>query len=594
MDQLIRHDSTLCFEITRHGASLGRHVVSARSITLGSGPAAMIRLPEDAAAPLHAVVNVNEDGSVWLLDLGAGRVRLGGQAVANAPLRSGDTFEIGDVTICFIVDTAEDMVEERTDPAIEVTDDTVTEDPLAFLMRSGAGATDLGDDPRAEPVVEIAAVWGDVVMDVKHFRRDNNIITIGGAVGHRWRVLGAPIAWVSPAFSKLAWMAAPAISEVRREWRDDFYAPELDRHSLIEISGGQLVLRFRPEWEGFIDLGEERTALSASIAQGRTERDGDFHLITLPSNSSLVIDIDNVLFVVREVRAGRRVVAPIGEQIDYPFMGIMAFMGFAFLMMSTLMLTAGPLPTSEIVEIPDRFAEVFVQQVQEQPPAANNEPAGTNEDEGEKAKGEEGISGRKDAKMDRASGDKVEMDQERDREIASSAGVLGALSDNGDLDNIFNSSALSGAVTGGIGGLLGAKGDQMGTNGLSSRGGGIGGGGRRAGLGGLGTNGRGSGDGTYGEVDGGRKPDGQIFSPSPPIILGSLDKSLIERVIKQHMAQFRYCYQRELNKSPDLGGKIVAKFVIAGDGSVSRATVKSSTMGSPAVESCVTRRFMQL
>lgn len=79
-----------------------------------------------------------------------------------------------------------------------------------------------------------------------------------------------------------------------------------------------------------------------------------------------------------------------------------------------------------------------------------------------------------------------------------------------------------------------------------------------------------------------------------PIILGALDKSLIDAVIKRHMNQLRYCYQRELTNDPDLGGKIVVKFVVAKDGSVASAAIKSSTMGIAAVEACVTSRFMRM
>ena len=78
-----------------------------------------------------------------------------------------------------------------------------------------------------------------------------------------------------------------------------------------------------------------------------------------------------------------------------------------------------------------------------------------------------------------------------------------------------------------------------------------------------------------------------------PIILGALDKSLIDAVIKRHMNQIRYCYQRELNKNPNLGGKITVKFVIAKDGGVSSAQTKTSTMKNPAVESCINSRFMR-
>jgi TonB family protein len=91
----------------------------------------------------------------------------------------------------------------------------------------------------------------------------------------------------------------------------------------------------------------------------------------------------------------------------------------------------------------------------------------------------------------------------------------------------------------------------------------------------------------------------------PGIILGALDKSLIDEVLKRNLNQIRYCYQRELAnqlelakqqpelaKQPELAGEITVKFVISKTGSVSKAEVKSSTMGNAAVESCIVSRFL--
>ena len=78
------------------------------------------------------------------------------------------------------------------------------------------------------------------------------------------------------------------------------------------------------------------------------------------------------------------------------------------------------------------------------------------------------------------------------------------------------------------------------------RGSGLGGGGSAEGLGGLGTKGRGSGkSGRPGGGNFGAKGEGGIGRiGGDPIILGALDKSLIDAVIKRHMNQIRYCYQR--------------------------------------------------
>jgi len=217
--------------------------------------------------------------------------------------------------------------------------------------------------------------------------------------------------------------------------------------------------------------------------------------------------------------------------------------------------------------------------------------------EGAKARKEEGKVGKKDAKMEKAKGNKVAIQaRELDREIAENAGVLGSLADAGELDGVFGSSGLDSELSGGIGGLIGAQGTQVGSGGLGSRGSGLGGGGTADGLGGLGTKGRGSGSSGYGSGNSnfGAKGEGGVGAiGGDPIILGALDKSLIDAVIKRSMNQIRYCYQRELSTNPSLGGKITVKFVIAKDGTVSKASIKSSTMGNSAVEGCITGRFMR-
>jgi hypothetical protein len=85
--------------------------------------------------------------------------------------------------------------------------------------------------------------------------------------------------------------------------------------------------------------------------------------------------------------------------------------------------------------------------------------------------------------------------------------------------------------------------------------------------------------------------ESSVRSGGNPIILGALDKSLIDKVIKRNQSKISYCYQKELQVDPSLSGKIIVKFVIAANGSVSKASIKSSTMGSADVESCITDKF---
>lgn len=181
-----------------------------------------------------------------------------------------------------------------------------------------------------------------------------------------------------------------------------------------------------------------------------------------------------------------------------------------------------------------------------------------------------------------------------DKEIAENKGVLGALRDGSELDGVFGTSNLSADLAGGIGGLIAAKGIHVGSGGLGSRGSGLGGGGTAAGLGGLGTKGRGSGKSGYGSGGGnfGPKGEGGVGRiDGDHAINGALDQSLVNAVVKRHINQVRYCYQRELNKNPNIEGQVRVKFVVEGDGSVSTPEIQSSTLKNEAVENCICGRF---
>lgn len=142
---------------------------------------------------------------------------------------------------------------------------------------------------------------------------------------------------------------------------------------------------------------------------------------------------------------------------------------------------------------------------------------------------------------------------------------------------VYGMSGLSSGLESGIGGLIGARDTGMGVGGLGARGSGLG---TAVGIGGLGSRGTAEGIGGVAAVGG------------EPIILGALDRSVLDEVVKRHMNRIQYCYQRELAENPALGGKIVIKFTIAKDGSVSLASIKSTTMNDPAVEQCLEARFL--
>ena len=73
-----------------------------------------------------------------------------------------------------------------------------------------------------------------------------------------------------------------------------------------------------------------------------------------------------------------------------------------------------------------------------------------------------------------------------------------------------------------------------------------------------------------------------------------LSKEEIDRVVKARAGVFRACYQKELNRSPGIGGKLIIHFVIASDGSVKSSATQGGSLRNEGVESCVKGNIMRL
>jgi len=142
----------------------------------------------------------------------------------------------------------------------------------------------------------------------------------------------------------------------------------------------------------------------------------------------------------------------------------------------------------------------------------------------------------------------------------------------------------------GGGGLIGARGPA--SNGVLGTGRGGGGTGEgNLGLDTLGTIGRGSGGSGVGYGRGVGRLSGR--RASAPVVAGraevrgSLDKEPIRRVIRRHLNEVRYCYQRELQTKPGLAGRVVLQFTIGAEGQVVASAVQQSSLGNAAAEQCI-------
>ena len=499
--------------------------------------------------------------------------------------------------------------------------DEHTEDVMTFVMRSGRADSELGVDRKQAPVIEIGQIWGDTLLDVKHLGVEDKAVVIGDKP-HRPAPLGtfvglAPIAAigigaltsspnVASAAAGISMLTLPAgimFDEGRRLNVPQQFFISSDNlptpaYKLVERVGSNVYVNFTEDYVGFVeDNGGDRTSLADLVSSGRATKTGSGFQCELPNNGRFVIDIGHVIFFVQEVSSPKRVIPGISQGMDFLFLGLFLLMAFIGLVAGIIIASVPYDPNQEVISIPDRFAEIQIEQPEEE--KKKKDPTGNPDaGEGAKAKGEEGKVGKKDAKLKRAKGTKVAMAKATmDKQIAESAGILADLNTMEADNNMFGTGGIGVGASAFVGGVIGSQyGNQYGSGGLGSRGSGLGGGGTGEGLGGLGTRGRGRGASGYGSGGGyfGRKSSGTPgMSTGDPIILGALDKSVIDRVIKQHLSQIRYCYQKELNKNPGLYGKIVIKFVISKDGSVSSAKTNSTSMNNPIVENCICQRFMR-
>lgn len=110
--------------------------------------------------------------------------------------------------------------------------------------------------------------------------------------------------------------------------------------------------------------------------------------------------------------------------------------------------------------------------------------------------------------------------------------------------------------------------------------------------GGVGTAGRGSGNSGYGVGGLGSKAGVKIVTGGGgEKIEGTIDREAIRRVIMANLRTIRTCYERQLNRNPDLSGKLVLSWDIGENGRVVGTRVKSNELGNADVATCILDRL---
>ena len=81
----------------------------------------------------------------------------------------------------------------------------------------------------------------------------------------------------------------------------------------------------------------------------------------------------------------------------------------------------------------------------------------------------------------------------------------------------------------------------------------------------------------------------KLDTGTPDGDFGGLTREQVLKVVSAKRSGFAYCFEKELQRSPKLGGGLVVNWRIDPQGGVAMARVKSSTIGNGAVEDCFLR-----
>ncbi|MED5464299.1 MAG: AgmX/PglI C-terminal domain-containing protein [Myxococcota bacterium] len=434
------------------------------------------------------------------------------------------------------------------------------------------------DRPSAEKkTLEVVMLWREAVMTVGHYNTAKTI-TIGDALKNDFRV------------------ACDSIP--------------VERFELVDFEDGNFVVHWTDQMTLEVRGEDNKVESQESLAsRGKIGQKvtGAYSCsqYTIGLNDRVAIQVGELTFVLQYVSPARIVKSSLLKTIDVYFTKILSFsfLGHLFLLLALILTPLEPEGLADdLFKNPNRFAKLILKEPEKAPePKKKFELSGSKG--GGRHKDKEGKFGKtdkpkKDALASTKGAPKVDPNKrEKDRKIAMESGIFKSLQGGkgGAVSNVFGPGGLGTGINNALGGLRGtAMGDAGGAGGLGTRGTGPGGGGNSLGIGGLG-NGTGRGTGGLGDVDlGGRGKGKYKVSVGRTVTKGCLTQQVVLRVLSKANSQARYCYEKELQRNPNLSGKITTSFQIGSTGSVKTSRVARSTMGNGNVEKCLLRVISRL
>ncbi|GAB4299261.1 MAG: hypothetical protein Kow0090_14720 [Myxococcota bacterium] len=574
--------------VYRNNELINERTFSQPTIKIGRLASTDLQVNDSTVSRVHCVIELYDDGTAGITDVGStAGVLLNGVKISRSSLHNGDEIILGKTKL--IVKLEEEAAEKSPDPAAVsgkgVDDDLVDEEVFA--------------DPRLSAVRHYQEVFEAPYTPDAGATFDNRLLEITVTLN------GQPLGVHSFNMKKERVLLGSS-HKCDLNYSSDGL-PQED-FPVIKKAGDDFAIVFPDQLPGVVEFSGARKTLSELQLEKRAVKDPDVpncYQYTLVNEARAHLEFPYYHLWIRYTSRPPVIPTGIFQKMDYNLLtSFLASLVIVITFIAGLFLY--PFAARESMESIEKAANKFVQIVVT--PAEEVEDKLLEDlkkdkkgESGAKAAGKEGKMGKKDAPKVKDMRSAIKAIKPQDKEIVMKQGLLGLLNAPGGAAfgaaNPFGGTGLGGDLRNALGGVVGRNiGDSWGLGGLGLRGMGPGGGGdsfTSIGLGTVGTRGRGAGEGGYGAGYGlGTKADKNInISTGAPIILGSLDRELIRRVIHAHRNEIKYCYTRQLAINETLQGKIRVTFTIGGDGRVLNSSVKETTMNNFQVENCLVQKI---
>jgi hypothetical protein len=633
--------AVLTFALYQGDAFERRETVTQDIVKVGKDPKSHLRVDDELASRMHAVIEVAGPEDITLIDLGNEPGTLvNGARVNKCKLHVGDQIQVGNTAIVleaadpagaeaqampapnpfgggggarpfapaanpFDVGAANPFAAgaaaQRHADAMHVADDAAPGTYTYTMIKSGPDVSpDEVELPHVQSV-EVMVLWGTNVLHVSHLTPPRNFY-----VGE----------------------------ELGKNFACDFFIPSeklgTTRMPVVVGDRASVALVIPPGATGWVELpGQPRMSLDEvrPRAQPSAEISGG-HQLPLPGNAKARVELGDFVFQVAAVNAGKPLKHGVGAGWDWT---VAMYFGLSFLahagLIGAMAFFVPPLGLTDDEDL-DKDALFLMQQYlkaaaerenEEKDPEvvqenSDNKEGGT----GTRAKGEEGSMGNPTTKATNkryaVQGPKDNPDPHIARQAAlreaMEFGMIGLLNTgaagdpNAPTAPWGRDTSLGTDDISARGNMWGDEiGDAFGAGGLGLSGIGEGGGGRGEGigLGNIGTLGHGAGTGTgqgfgagHGRLGGSHKTAAPKVRMGATTVSGRLPPEVIQRIVRQNYGRFRMCYEQGLGRNPNLQGRVSARFVIGRDGSVSNVSNGGSDLPDSGVVSCVLSAFYGL